>query len=161
MTRGPSLVVLVGGPIVLAVGACMVWLAFFPIRATDRHLDLTSVHLKQLGAGLLIYAADNDDRFPPDMSSARAVWPALNEYVKDERAIKSENKESPEFLGNATLGGKKYKELDEKHTIVFFESAPSEGGRYVLFVEGRVKRLTETEFQLALANDWKTLEVKP
>jgi hypothetical protein len=161
MNRGPSLIVLIGGPIVLAIGACMAWLAFFPIHETERQVDQTSIHLKQLGIALLMYAADNDDRFPLDTSSARAAWPVLKEYVKNEEHVRGSSNVSPEFLGNATLGGRKLKGVDNEQTIVFFESAPDQGERCVLFGDGRVKRITESEFQKAVANEWRFMPGKP
>jgi len=118
-------------------------------------------NLKQIAVALNMYTADNDDRFPPDVSSVAAVHGLLTTYLQPEVRMVSNNKGSSAFLGNGSLAGKKGAVIAIPDlTLVFFDSAPwPEVKRAVTFVDSHVKFLKEEMFQEAVGNRWVLPEV--
>jgi len=103
-------------------------------------------NLKMVAAALQMYTADYDGALPP-MNKPEAFRKALDDYVENAEMFR--DPETKEFYGiNPTLSGKKIKEIkDPAKTIAVYQVKPGKDGkRGVVFVDGSIKRLTETEW---------------
>lgn len=111
----------------------------------------TLSRMKRIGVALNIYLADFDGRFPPDMSSAAAIQPAMRVYSRDV-IYESLNPKSKEFLGNNLLSGASAIDVaDPTRTVTLFDSAvwPNDK-RIVGLVDGSARKVSETEFESAM-----------
>jgi len=99
----------------------------------------TLLDIRRLGAAVLLYATDNDNRLPLDMSSAAAVRKAVQTYISDEGAFTTLNPNGGEFLGNRSLSGASFKPDDARlrKTVMFYESKEwPDGTRAVVWLDG-------------------------
>ena len=103
-------------------------------------------NLKQLGLGIMQYAQDHDQTFPP-LEDAAAMKKAIMPYVKSESLFVHPNSKEA-YQPNASLSGKKMTSLAEPATRVLgFEASPDANGRRaVLYADGHVKRIAESDW---------------
>jgi hypothetical protein len=109
---------------------------------------------------LMSYLAANDDRFPPDMSSAPACSSILGKYLDDPSLVHPKVRDSSEYLGNATLSKHRLTDVENpQDVIVFFNSAPwATGHRNITLANGSARRISEPDFQAAVANGWRLVQ---
>jgi guanylate kinase len=124
------------------LGLLVLGFLLFPLvsRAGSRAREAkTLLNIRSLGAAVLLYATDNDNRLPPDMSSASAVRRAVARYVADEGAFTTLNPAGGEFLGNRSLSGATLKLGDPglRSVVMFYDSkAWPDGSRAVVWLDG-------------------------
>jgi len=118
---------------------------------------------KQMLIAVEMYSTDFDGRLPLDTSTGRAIFAAIQPYVKNEGVLDTLNATSPEWLGNGSLGGRQVSAIkDPFRTLLLFESAPSvppgtkESRRAVGYVDGQARFVTEATFQEAIRNGLRT-----
>jgi prepilin-type processing-associated H-X9-DG protein len=98
-------------------------------------------NLRQLGVALIAYAADGDKRLPP-LNDLAATRQALLPYTSNKDLFGD-----PPYRANAALAGKKLHEIAKPaETAVLYETQTSSAGRGVLFLDGHVARVPETEW---------------
>lgn len=109
----------------------------------------SSVHnMKQLGRALQQYITDNNEVLP-SLETTAAAKKALMPYAKTELVFFYPNQASQLYRPNPTLSGRKMAHLENYKTtlVAFYEAAPaSDGTRAVLFLDGRIKRINESEW---------------
>lgn len=103
-------------------------------------------NLKQLGLGILQYAQDHNQTFPP-LEDAGAMKKAVMPYVKNEDVfVHPGSKEA--YQPNASLSSKKMSSLAEPNSrvLAYEANAGTDGRRAILYADGHVKRESETEW---------------
>lgn len=124
------------------LGAVIIGAILIPLLSranTGAREKQTLLDIRRLGAAVLLYATDNDNHLPPDMSSAEAARKAVRRYVSDERAFATLNPRGGEFVGNRALSGIGFKPDDPNlgRTVMFYESrAWPDGSRAVVWLDG-------------------------
>ena len=132
---------------ILAITALLLIGLTLAARADDASNDVanarSSGNLKQIGLGLMMYAADNNNKLP-DLSNAQNLQKALACYLKDEKVFVHPPSGEP-YLTNPTLSGQELKTVKvPSDTVVVYEPNPAaDGTRAVLFVDAHVERLTK------------------
>lgn len=128
----------------------------FPVLASarvaaKRSLGLTN--MKQIDLAALLYANDNDDCLPPDMSSARAFRPYLAAYARNPEIFASVNPVGGEILGNAKLSGKSTRKLsDPETTLLAYDEKPWFSDRGIVgFADGHAQVVPFTRISALLA----------
>jgi hypothetical protein len=103
--------------------------------------------LKQIGAALLMYCQDHEEKFPP-MQDAPHAKKALLEYVRSE-SVFTHPRTHQAYRPNAALTGKGLAQIaSPSRTVAFYEASVSgDHTRGVLFVDGGVRRLSENEWK--------------
>jgi hypothetical protein len=102
--------------------------------------------LRTVAVALAMYAEDHGGALPP-MDKPDAFRKALDDYVESADMLK--DPETKEYYGiNPSLSGKKVKQIENpSKTIVVYQAKPGKDGkRGVVFVDGTIRRLTETEW---------------
>lgn len=132
---------LAGGCVVLILAAIL-----FPVFASAKSAATKSAtvsNVKQLSLGMILYASDADEHFPPDMTSAEAMRPAIAQYLPKEDVFKTLNPNGGEFLGDARLSGRSLDDLVSANmTIMLRESrAWPDGDVCVGKADGSAKRM--------------------
>lgn len=104
-------------------------------------------NLKQLGLGVLQYAVDYENTFPP-MRTAEEAKKAVMPYVKNEVLFKHPET-GEEYQPNPNLSNKKMATIAEPaNTVLYYEmSVAPNGTRAVLYADGHVKRIPEADWQ--------------
>ena len=108
-------------------------------------------NLKQIGLGLVQYTQDYDEKFPP-MQSIAIAKKAIYPYVKSDAVFQNPATHEP-YRPNTSLSGHSLAEIEAPATTVaYYEaSAAADGLRAVLFTDGHVKRLPDSEWRRLLA----------
>jgi type II secretory pathway pseudopilin PulG len=150
---GPWLIGLAGLGVLVLGGLVALML---PVFQQFRHVamrDQTASRLTALNLGLMVYATDYDDRYPPVMDDSEAVRPLLAKYVPSDEDFRSLNPAAGDFRGNATLASAAVAKVPEpERTLVFFDRLPwPEGVRLALTVDGRIHRIKAADFERALS----------
>lgn len=114
-------------------------------------------NLKQLGLAIIQYAQDNKDALPPMLKLAD-LKKALLPYLKTEALLQHPVTNEP-HLANGFLDGRKWADillnprgdtLQMTEVVMMYEASPAaDGGRSVLFMDGRVKQLSQQEWDEA------------
>lgn len=109
--------------------------------------DASVSNLKQLGLGLIQYVQDYDEVLPP-MKSAAVVKTVLMPYIKSESVFVQPKTNKP-YLPNTSLSHRKIASFLNPSTMVtYYEADPQDDGkRAVLFLDGHVTRVEESEWQ--------------
>ena len=130
------------GSCVVLILAAILFPVFAQARLAARRTQGLS-GMKRLGVGVLLYTADADDAFPPEMASAKAMEPWIGPYVKDPALFRSKNPAGGEILGDARLGGKKETALAEAgRTITLHDGKPwADGKAPVGLADGSARRV--------------------
>ena len=120
-----------------------------PIIASAAEVSVSN--LRQLGLGLIQYTQDHDEVLPP-MQNASAAKAALFPYIKSD-SIFEQPPSHTFYRPNASVSRRKLASFDSPATmVVYFETTPqADGRRAVLFLDGHVKRLEDSEWQQAKA----------
>lgn len=142
--------------VVVAFLWMLVALVFMPVGVNSPGLarrTQTLSNLKQLAMAARTYAEDNSGKLPPGLVSVATLKNAGATKLPDQESL---NKDSPHFLANSSLGGKRIADVpDPDRTLLFFDSAPwPDNKRCAAFVDGHVRVLAEDRFQAAVANKW-------
>jgi len=117
------------------------------VNARQTALDVASEsNLKQLGVAVFIYSQDYDEKFPP-ATSAAAFKKALLPYIKSEDAFIQPRTKQP-YLPNPWLSSKNATVVaNPTEFVLAYEAGPApDGKRAVVYVDGHVKRIPETEW---------------
>ncbi|MBI3922616.1 MAG: hypothetical protein HY318_14430 [Armatimonadetes bacterium] len=103
-------------------------------------------NLKQLGLALIMYANDYDDVLPP-MKEAATVKKALLPYIRTESIFVHPGTHEP-YQPNPILSRKKLAHIKFPASMVaLYEASPAaDGTRGLLFLDGHVARIPETEW---------------
>ena len=147
----PVVSILVGCGVAF-VGFIVLVAILFPVFAQARvraQRQRTLVNARQLGRAVLMYAEDNDQLLPLDLSTARAAQPVLGVYIADDRAYTTFNPAGGEFLGNPKISGSSLKSYPSLRQIVlFYESREwRDRRRIVLWLDGHAS--TPADFDAA------------
>jgi hypothetical protein len=115
--------------------------------ATEKATETASVsNLKQMGLALMMYVQDYDEVFPP-MKDPATVKKLLMPYVKNESVFVDPISKKP-YQPNPILSRKKMAHIASPASFVaIYETEPAaDGTRGVCFLDGRVKRVPESEW---------------
>lgn len=115
-------------------------------RPTPQLVFQSMTNLKQLGIGIMQYAQEYDEVYPP-MQSLAALKKAILPYVlEDELFMQPVNKKP--YLTNVALSGRSLSDIKSPATFAsIYEAQPgSDGKRAVGFADGHVKRVTPAEW---------------
>ncbi len=109
----------------------------------------TVSNMKQLGLAFVQYTQDYDEKLPP-MKSAAGAKKVLFPYVKADSVFEQPQTHTL-FQPNTSLSGRSLATFnDPSSMVIYYEAAPEDDGlRAVLFLDGRVKRLADTDWQRA------------
>lgn len=109
--------------------------------------EATVTDLKQIGLALLQYTQDYDEVLPP-MKNAAVVKTALYPYVKSQ-AVFEQPQTHTLYQPNTSLSHRNLASFaDPSSMVVYYEAAPEDDGlRAILFLDGHVKRLADTDWQ--------------
>jgi hypothetical protein len=101
--------------------------------------------LRHIGAALLLYVKDGERTLPP-MNDVAATQRALLPYGPG-REIFTDPRSGRSYLPNSSLAGRKYADIpDPGGQVAFYEPEPVDNTRGVLFLDGRVARVPESEW---------------
>lgn len=119
----------------------------------------TLARVKEIGRGVEIYRGGYDDRFPPDMSSARAAYRHIGFDNVKELLFESGIGEPREWLGNGSLASKNQSEIAKyDQSLMFFDSQPMPGSerpwRIISFANTACRVVSEKWFQAGVADSW-------
>lgn len=109
--------------------------------------EATSVsNLKQLGLAVTMYEQDYDEKMPP-MKSAAVTKQALLPYIKSDDVFQRPQTHEP-YLPNTSLSGRSLASFQNPVTmVIYYEATPApDGTRDVVFLDGHVKRIPESEW---------------
>jgi len=96
-------------------------------------------HLRQIGLALKLYVTDGDKTLPP-MQSTETAAKALQPYAQGQNLFAN-------VLPNPALAAKKPADIaNPGQTIAFYEAAAANGTRGILYLDGRVERVTEAKW---------------
>lgn len=110
-------------------------------------------HLRQTSVAMEMYQADNDGRFPAQMSTSEDLRGALGGYARSVEIFDTLNPDGSVFLGNGLLAGRRVAWLyGQETTISVYDSKiwRERGLRNVGFVDGHVKFVDEDDFNYGL-----------
>jgi hypothetical protein len=102
--------------------------------------------MKQAALGLLIYAADHDDRLPPRFLTNQDLADAALPNTDHLEAVVTRNPNGGEVLPNRNLEGLHLSSvLDPPQTALLYETEewPDDGGQIFGFVDGHVRRMRD------------------
>lgn len=101
----------------------------------------TISNVKQIGTGLAIYQADNDDKFPASFSSNSDLIAAVKKHVKTESVFKTLNPDGGEILANQKLEGMEvFEVVNLTTTASLFETKNwKDGGKVYGFADTSAK----------------------
>ncbi|HUJ09131.1 MAG TPA: hypothetical protein VL171_03830 [Verrucomicrobiae bacterium] len=122
-------------------------------EANDRAFGTRSLNnLKQIGVGVAMYSDDNNQKLPPmDNPQDFRKTLLLGKYISSEKVFVHPKTGEP-YMPNAALSGKDWGGPNADKTAVVYETKPAaDGTRGVLFLDGHVSRVTES--------DWRQLKV--
>jgi hypothetical protein len=102
-------------------------------------------NLKQIGLGLMMYTADNNNNFP-DLSNAQSMKKALAGYIKDEKVFVQPKTGKP-YQPNPSFSGKEAKATNVANAMVYEADPAEDGTRAVLFGDAHVERVNATRWQ--------------
>ncbi len=122
-------------------------------KAQAARAELSNSNLKQLVMGVIQYAQDHDETFPP-MQNMFQLKKAIYPYLKSEqRGVRSgqvfrQPGSGTFYVPNAALSKKKMASMDDvANTAALYEAqVGSDGKRGVAFEDGHVKRVTASEW---------------
>ncbi len=117
-----------------------------PVEQAQAAASASMSNLKQLGLGILQYAQDHNQTFPP-LGDAGAMKKEVMAYVKSEALfVHPGSKEA--YQPNSSLSGKKLSSLAEPNSrvLAFEASAGTDGRRAILYADGHVKRIAESDW---------------
>lgn len=141
----------------LAIGCLILGAIFYPVFATAGSGSIEKRkqmgHMKELSRGIMIYVVDHNDRFPPSMTSMLALKEAMRK--PESYRYESSNPAGKEFQTNPFLGGAKLGDIkDPSRTMMYFDSQPwpNSKDRYVAFVDGSVRKLSDQEIKDSAGN---------
>lgn len=117
------------------VGAAVLFPVFSQAKeAAKKTRAITS--MKNLGMATIIYLADNNDRFPPEMETAVAAEYYLQPYAKDRSIFESVHDES-QILGNDFLSNRESSQINAPNEVIMFYDEKPFGKDYaVVRVDG-------------------------
>jgi prepilin-type processing-associated H-X9-DG protein len=117
-----------------------------PGPADEAKRTVALSNAKQIGLGLLMYAADNDD-YLPSVQGTDEVKKAIAPYLKNDQLWDTLNPKS-RFLFNMCLSGVSQTAIPSPaETPMIYESAPGvDGKRIVAFADGHVKKVPEADW---------------
>jgi prepilin-type processing-associated H-X9-DG protein len=129
----------------LAINAAVLFPVFAHARAKARAASSTS-NLKQIGLGILMYAQDWDEKLPP-MGTLQQLKKATYPYIKNDEVFRSPIP-GVVYVPNERASKVVEASVDSPSDFVLvYESKPEPNGtRGVLFGDGHVKRVRETEW---------------
>ncbi len=122
--------------------------ALSPVAAAEPDPNQTSVsNLKEIGLALVQYVQDYDENLPP-MKTVSEVDEAIYPYLKD-RKLLEQPKTHELYQVNTSLSHRSLASFNEPATMVtYYEASPADDGlRAVLFLDGHVTRVPDTEWQ--------------
>jgi hypothetical protein len=117
-------------------------------RMTAARNSSSLSYLRQLGMALTQYINDKDELLPPLQDTA-AARKALMPYTSTGEVFMQPGREGQLYQTNPVLSGKKLAHFKgyEAMLVVFYEAAAApDGTRGVVFLNGRAKRIKETEW---------------
>ena len=93
---------------------------------------------KLLAEAAILYADDNDNRLPPNMSSAAAARPFIGRYFPRDEMVDVASPVGSVFLGNRFLAGVDASRIEDPQSVVmFYENLDwSDGTRPVSYADG-------------------------
>jgi len=119
----------------------------FPVFAQARLAALRTVALsnaKQIALGTLVYANDNDDRFPP-FADSEDVTDKIGPYLRDPKLPSI----CAGYDWNTKLSAaKEFSVANPEVTWLFHTSAPDTGGKYIFgYVDGHCRSVGSQEYE--------------
>jgi len=110
--------------------------------------------LKAVGLAFLMYTSDHDDVFPPmnDPATARRALAPYAPRIDDGKVdIFVQPDTNRLYIPNKILSKRKHAHIkNPAEMVMFYEGTPDKNGfRNVVYVDGHVKRLSESEWQVA------------
>lgn len=146
-------VLAVGGLCILPVLAAILFPVFAQAKQAARRTQGLK-GMKELGTAVSIYSADTDDQFPLRMESAKALEPAIGQYVRDPTSFDSKNPNGGEILGDGRLGGLSFVSIAKPaSTVMLYDSLPwQRGDAPVAFVDSHVKMTPHATIPTLLAS---------
>jgi len=117
-----------------------------PTKASEQNQKLKTAamgNLKQLALGLVIYAADYDDTFPPAPTTARA-FAVTKPYLNSHKVFKSLNPAGGRILFNPALSEVNLLSIPAPaETPMVYDELPwPDGTRLLAYVDGHVKTVS-------------------
>ena len=122
--------------------------ALNPAAASEPDPNQASIsNLKQIGLALVQYVQDYDEQLPP-MKTVAEADEAIYPYLKD-RKLLEHPKTHELYQTNTSLSHRSLASFNDPSTMVtYYEASPADDGlRAVLFLDGHVKRVPDTEWQ--------------
>ncbi|HXH62200.1 MAG TPA: hypothetical protein VNI20_12690 [Fimbriimonadaceae bacterium] len=136
------LVVVVGFCFFIAIGAAILFPVFAQAKLAARKAS-TMATAKSLSLSLLMYSSDNDDRFPPQLSTSEDLLQVAEQYSPPGRLdVSSKNPDGGGFLPNAQAAGVNLREvLTPGTSVLVYDSKPwkPDDGRVVGLMSGGAK----------------------
>ena len=153
-SQGRWLAVLVGVGVLVLGGLVALTLPAYQQFQRGAMREQTASRLTALNLGLMVYATDYDDRYPPAMDGSDALRPYLAKYVTSNEDFRSMNPAANDFAGNESLAALAVAKVPEpSRTLVLFDRMPwPEAVRLALTVDGRVHRVKTPDFERAVAD---------
>lgn len=131
----------------LFVGLILLQVFSEPVHQRRLHRDLSK--LRGLYLALKNYSLDNNGVLPPMKSPQQMQQALFPDYVKSREEFVEEATQRP-FQPNPLLSGRKVSSLDKQaeETIAAYGAPRNDWGkRYVVFLDGTVKTMDESEWQ--------------
>lgn len=115
-------------------------------KAQAARVKLSNSRLKQLILGIIGYAVDHDETFPP-MQNMFQLKKAIFRYVKSEQVFRQPGS-GTFYVPNAALSKKQMANMDapSKTAALYEAQMGSDGKRGVAFEDGHIKRMTASEW---------------
>ena len=114
----------------------------------DANTVVSLSNLRQLGAGLSMYAQDYDEVLPP-MKSAAKFKEVVTPYVKNEKVFINPVTRTPYAMNEILSQHKLAHILKPAEMAVIYEAEPApDGTRGVCFLDGHVLRVDDAEWTL-------------
>ncbi|RYG49031.1 hypothetical protein EON79_02695 [bacterium] len=155
--NGTSLSGLMAGLILLSCTG-IVAAILVPIFASARQASRivrVRTKLKTLGNGILLYANDQNDRFPPTMESVAAMRPYIGPYVEIPEFLNAVDADGVETLTDARLSGRSLLALDSLTDTILLYNRPATGAGQTMMVnaDGSVRNIPKPELARRLRED--------
>ena len=125
----------------------------------DQYHTANLTNVKQLSLAMLMYQADNDGLFPPQMSTTDQLKRALIEYTKTDKLFLTVNEREGDILGNGRLAGRLAESVvDPDKTIMLYDPElwKDTGERACGFVDGHAKYVDDDYFEWGLKVEYAT-----